>query len=294
MPYYRLAGHEFFFQNQLPILNNSRVAGKVSIEIETLHPHEKSTLISRNVSLIGDENRKVEVWAASPGTLLRVSGGSDFYITSNGEAIVRVGEVQGYASQGEIQSSSVLSGLDREILLGPALVLALVIRGTWSLHASAVTCQGKTIAFVGESGRGKSTLAAYLSNAGWHLVADDILPVTGLPHGLRAWPHFPQMKLPIDMQPGVRLPEHIPLNIVCELALAGPDDLAEVKLLPPKQAIRVLLSQVAGTRLFDKSLLEKHLDFCAKAAEEIPVYQLVYPHRKDALPEIKELLEKLC
>jgi hypothetical protein len=56
----------------------------------------------------------------------------------------------------------------------------------------------------------------------------------------------------------------------------------------------MLLRHTAGTRLFEPALLENHLAFSAAAGGKVPVYRLDYPHRKDALPEIKELLVNLC
>jgi len=57
------------------------------------------------------------------------------------------------------------------------------------------------------AGRGKSTLAGYLANeAGWQLAADDILPVTMDADSVVAWPHYPQLKVPRQVQPAAGLP----------------------------------------------------------------------------------------
>jgi hypothetical protein len=155
--------------------------------------------------------------------------------------------------------------------------------------------QNTTIAFVGESGQGKSTLAAYLStSSNWHLVADDILPVRMNAGGVNALPHFPQLKLPIEAQPGPGLPEHLPLTKLCVLTSAGQDTMPELRLLPPNLAIQALLRHIAGTRMFTPEMLGKHLSFCSLAASQVSVYELTYPHRKDILPRVKELLENLC
>jgi hypothetical protein len=197
--------------------------------------------------------------------------------------------------QGKVQSPSVLSGLDQEILLGPALVFALASSGTWCLHASAAMFSGTVFVFLGESGQGKSTLAAYLArNPNWRLAADDILPVRIDTDGLSVLPHFPQLKLPSDAQPGIGLPEHLPLTKVCVLTSAGQEARPELQLLSPGLAMQILLRHTAGTRMFSTEMLGKHLSFCSQAASQVPVYQLTYPHRRDILPGIKDLLEKLC
>lgn len=240
--------------------------------------------IAGTVGWVGNAYRRIEIHTAPPGVLLKVDGGSDFHISPDGREIVRLEKEE-----------EPVEGLDQEFLLGPVIVFALALRKIWSLHGSAATYNGNTIAFLAESGTGKSTLAAYLSKqAAWCLVADDILPVTDSPGGLIAWPHFPQLKLPLDAQPGTNLPEQLPLNILCELVPVDAGVLPGLKRLPPEKAVKVLLGHTAGTRLFGEKMLEDHLVFCAQTAEVVPVYQLSYPKSKDALPQIKEMLESLC
>jgi hypothetical protein len=68
------------------------------------------------------------------------------------------------------------------LLTGTVSAFLLTLRGKTVLHASAVGIDGVALAFVGQSGRGKSTLAAVLSREGADVVADDVLTVdTGPP-----------------------------------------------------------------------------------------------------------------
>lgn len=228
-------------------------------------------------------NRSVQVFSSPPGILLRIEGGSDFRISLDGREITRPGR------EGEP-----LEGLDREIFLGPALVLARSMRENWCLHASAAQHNGKTIAFLGESGYGKSTLAGHLGRSGWVRVADDILPVTGEADRVLAWPHFPQLKLPEEQQPARFLPESLPLDAICLVAPAGADEAPRIEALTSTEAVTALLSHTAGTRMFWPELLAKHLAFCAKAGGQLKAYRLTYPHRRDVLPQVQELLEKIC
>ncbi|MBI3200162.1 MAG: hypothetical protein HYZ29_01390 [Myxococcales bacterium] len=64
------------------------------------------------------------------------------------------------------------------LLEGLALSILLTARGDLPLHASAVRLEGETLAFVGASGAGKSTVAALLCVAGARLVSDDVLRVS--------------------------------------------------------------------------------------------------------------------
>ena len=106
-----------------------------------------------------------------------------------------------------------ISGADpvvvRLSLLGPAMALALMQRGTFVLHASAVAFQGsRAVAFLGGHAWGKSTLAAMLHLRGHRMLTDDVAAI-GLPDDssdpdaaasgakLEATviPSFPQVKL---------------------------------------------------------------------------------------------------
>jgi hypothetical protein len=232
---------------------------------------------------VGGTEHLVELYDTIEGRLMQFEGGNGFLVTPNGETIVKIG------------AQEELTPFDCEVIAGPALVLALALRSVWSLHASAAMYKENLIAFLGESGQGKSTLTAYLSqHAVWRLVADDILPVTGELFSLLTWPRFPQLKLPVDSQPGPHLPEQLPLGIICFLSPTYKDAIPALQLLPVSEAVKVLLAHTAGTRLFAPEMLTKHLEFCARSAEQVPVYQLTYPHHRWALPIIKKMLENLC
>ncbi len=73
----------------------------------------------------------------------------------------------------------VASGDDAEkaavLLVGMVPAVLLGLAGHCVLHGSAVRIDGKTVAVVGDSGRGKTTLAALLCAAGAELVTDDVL-----------------------------------------------------------------------------------------------------------------------
>lgn len=62
----------------------------------------------------------------------------------------------------------------RLYLLGSALGLLIHQRGLLPLHANAVEIGGKAVAFMGRSGQGKSTLAAWFHDHGYRIIADDV------------------------------------------------------------------------------------------------------------------------
>jgi hypothetical protein len=271
---YRTAGQDFYFPDPLPELEPFEHHGPAPDPVSRLIPPPQA-LIARARGWVAGDERDVETWSAPPGILLKVSGVSDFYITSAG--ILRSNTDQ------EITQT------DRDTLMGPALMLALALSGVWCLHASAAMFNEQVTAFMGESGQGKSTLAESLSRADWRLVADDILPIIRDQAGVQVHPHFPQLKLTV--QPGLSLAEQIPLHRICVLAQA---EHPELRQLSTGEALQALLRHTAGTRLFDPSLLAGHMAFCAWAAARIPVYHLAYPRTWEALPQVKVLLENLC
>lgn len=62
----------------------------------------------------------------------------------------------------------------RLYLLGSAFGLLLHQRGLLPLHANAIELEGTAVAFMGPSGEGKSTLAAWFHDRGHAVVADDV------------------------------------------------------------------------------------------------------------------------
>ncbi len=282
MSNYRIAGQDFYFPFPIPELQSFERKDGATDEAAPFVPPSflGNELISRTQGWVGGKQRNVETWSAPPGVLLKVGGAGDFYIAPAGDAILPVNDWP-------------ISNLDRETLVGPALVLALAMRGVWSLHASAVMRQGRVFAFLGESGRGKSTLAAYLSGGGrgWIRVADDILPVTASSSRVEAWPRFPQLKVAPEAQPGLHLPDSIPIGGFFVLTEA---ESPALELLPRGRALQVIVSHIASARLFDERLLAKHLESCADVARQAPVYELAYPRKMEALAAVKNLLESRC
>ena len=117
--------------------------------------------------------------------VLRFPDHADFTITTNPNLIV-------------IRPADVPQETLRHLLIDQVLPLALSLQGRLILHASAVHLPGiGAIGFVGESGRGKSTLAAALAARGARVISDDSLAIdfkSGAPvaipayPGLRLWP----------------------------------------------------------------------------------------------------------
>lgn len=209
-------------------------------------------------------------------------------------------------------------GVIRVFLLGACLSVLLQQRGYTVLHASAVSIGGVGIAFAGEKGTGKSTLAAALTKAGHELLSDDTVVLRngcGVPEAI---PGLPIIKLWPDSIKTIigSEPEQYPCLIPgmekremdVELKFAtkpvslqrifliegGPEP--EITLLGPQKALLGLLPHWYGAR-FGDDLLDSlgrttHLTQCASVVNEVPVLSLARQRSLKTMPEITRLIEK--
>jgi hypothetical protein len=83
----------------------------------------------------------------------------------------------------------------RLYLLGSAFGALLHQRRLLPLHANSIEIAGRAVAFMGHSGAGKSTMAAWFHDRGFEVLADDVCVVTfddGLP---MAQPGIPRLRM---------------------------------------------------------------------------------------------------
>lgn len=87
-------------------------------------------------------------------------------------------------------------GVLQSYLFGVLMATLLRQRGFLVLHACSVARNGQAVAFVGESGWGKSTIAEYFCQRGYTLLTDDVMAIDargdGHPHVI---PGYPQIRL---------------------------------------------------------------------------------------------------
>jgi len=234
------------------------------------------------VGLIVDGPRHVVCRASAAGYRLSLGGIGEFWIAPDGGRIAETAVDPHGAPETRAMAA-----------LGAPLALALALRGTFCLHASVVAVDDTLLAFIGESGAGKSTLARYLDReggAGWRRIIDDTLPVARptAADGATALPHFPQLKLPDEMQPARLAPERMPLRAI--YALENFDDGPAVVSLRRSEAALALMAHTVGSRLFGRGLLADHMDFCGALSARVPVRRLRYPRRFEALPAVRAAL----
>lgn len=84
-------------------------------------------------------------------------------------------------------------------IMGPVLATLLYQRGFLVLHASAVKIGDSSVAFLGDSGIGKSTTAMALNKKGYPLITDDILVIQMNDDENLVLPGLPMTKLSSEM-----------------------------------------------------------------------------------------------
>ena len=100
----------------------------------------------------------------------------------HGAALLKVSDVASYCVTGgsEIVVQPEAGAAEQNIrlfLLGSAMGLVLHQRRLLPLHANAVEIRGKAVAFMGASGEGKSSLAAWFHDHHFQIIADDVCVV---------------------------------------------------------------------------------------------------------------------
>lgn len=280
---YAVAGARLVSDFEYPALSAFAAGGAMAWPAEWPAPEAGGgEQVFDGMGLIGDGLRRVVCQVSAAGCWLAVEGLATYWISPDGRRVVEV-EVDAAAGN---DSRAVAA-------LGAPLILALARRGTFCIHASVVMCGRHLVAFIGESGAGKSTLAHYLDQSGgpgWRRVIDDTLPLAP-PGGeqVLALPHFPQLKLPDEMQPPRIVADRVRLSAVYILEEAGDVTNAPVT---RSEAALALAAHTVGVRLFGRALLAEHLAVCGELAGRLPVRRLSYPRVMAALPAVGETLAR--
>jgi hypothetical protein len=202
-------------------------------------------------------------------------------------------------------------------LLGPALSFALLKQGIEPLHATTVVIDGQALGILGDSGYGKSTLAASFITAGGRLLTDDLQVIARHQDVLLAYPGPPRLKLfrpvarkVLRIKNGVALDSPFAPKLVITLkprqCCSHPVPLRALYVLgPPTRTAgtRVTLTRLSGrlafvelvrntfnTTITDRQRMERQLSWCAHLAARVPVIRVSYPRRWQVLPDVRELI----
>ena len=206
----------------------------------------------------------------------------------------------------------------RLFVLGASISVLLQQRGFTVIHASSVSINGEAVAFVGEKGVGKSTLAAILNARGHSLIADDTIALRNGCPTPEVVPGFPVMKLwPDSVEAALACkPEQFPSlypkgkkrNVdVRERFASNPVPLRriflifggekpEISKIEPQKALVGLLPHWYGARfgeeLLDACGRDTHLLQCGDIVRKVPVFVLKRQRTIETLPELALMVER--
>ncbi len=204
----------------------------------------------------------------------------------------------------------------RVYLLGVLMSILLRQRGLLVLHAAGLAKDGKAVAFVGDSGWGKSTLAGYFVQQGYRLLNDDVLALDVAQTPVQVIPGFPQIKFRPEAEQwlGARyadMPslhenspkridapferfqqEPLPISRLYVLEGGGRAESA-IKPLGAREAILELVRHTRMTNMMRAPEVQtQHLQQCAFLVQNVPVQRLERKKDLNALGEILEQVEE--
>jgi hypothetical protein len=197
--------------------------------------------------------------------------------------------------------------------LGHVLSFALLKLGLEPFHATALVAEGEAVAFLGNSGYGKSSLAAAFLQASYKLLTDDLLILkdqAGLflgqpgPPRIKLFAHVAQRFL--GRSDGVRMnpeSEKLVFALDAEQAALAPSPLRAIyvlrspagqssarkitiRTLRARQAVMALIRNTFNAVVRDPDRLKRQFRAAAQIAERVPVRALSYPRDLSLLPSV--------
>ena len=203
-------------------------------------------------------------------------------------------------------------GTVEHLHLNQVLPLALSRQGRLVLHASAVAFDGIGVAFTGESGRGKSTLAASFATTGARFLTDDGLRLDWLDGYCQITPSHPSVRLWEDSQEAL-VPQAMNLapaveyttkaRLLASEAMAfcdqpqplrrvyflgeGVTPSLKIEAVRPAEALVELVRNSFLLDIEEKELLAWHFDEMVRLAELPIYYRIDYPRRFEDLPLVR-------
>jgi hypothetical protein len=254
-------------------------------------------------------------WILPDGTLW-----TRFYRTESGY-FLRFPELADFevSTDGRVVSSWSFPGISEETIshlyLNQVLPLALSRQGKRVFHASAVEASAGALVFLGESGRGKSTLAASFALAGYRFLTDDALLLEPEAGGYAVQPSHPSIRLWDDsknelvgdgahLAPAVqytakaRLLSGDALAFCAEARMlrrmyflgAGDVDQASFAPMTPGDALMGLVGNSFLLDIESRESLSAHFSQVAEMANLPIFFRLDYPRSFAALPAVRRAI----
>jgi len=206
----------------------------------------------------------------------------------------------------------------RHLLLDQVLPVLASDSTTNGFHAAAVMIDGRAVAFVGKTGRGKSTLTASFAAAGHPVITDDCLLLQAGPNGVEAVPTYPSLRLWADavealgrrlgrrksvaeysrkirLTSGPRDPipfcvNPAPLGCLYLLDKLGASRPARIESLSQREAFIQLIQFAFRLDPHRAGNLASEMDSVAELTRLVPVRRLQIPWHLRALPSVRDAI----
>lgn len=206
----------------------------------------------------------------------------------------------------------------RVFLLGSGFGTLLHQREYLVLHGSTIQIGEACVSFIGMSGAGKSTMAAYMKRAGHVCLGDDLCAIRfheGVPNlyaglarmrlwgdaidsleitrdeDLRVRPTLEKYELhqPCDMQPQ----RDCRLNVIYHLVGHENDEPAKIEPLAVTDATQIVLEHTYRREyLKGMGLSVQHFESCVRLLQQVPVFSLTRKWDLDSCDEIVRMVER--
>ena len=190
--------------------------------------------------------------------------------------------------------------------------MLLADRGALMLHGSAVDFGGFAVAFIGVSGRGKSTLAASFAASGFPFLSDDSIRLEPTDAAYFAQPSYPSIRLWRDSDEAIlagraskmlgvtfsdkaryaagdEIPhaaEPTPLRAIYVLARDGVSE-TTIRLLGANEAMMEFVQHSFILDIRSEQTLGGHFERMVRLAGKSPAYRLDYPRDYAQLPDVR-------
>ncbi len=244
------------------------------------------------------------------GHVLQFSGAAEFSIDQDGR------QVTAWIDPGT--DSQTL----RHLLLDHVLPRVLALRGRLVLHGATVMVEREAISFLGDTGCGKSTLAASFGTAGFRVTSDDGMVLDVRPDGVVAWPLYPSLRLwpeavahlfaqtpgsePMASYSSKRrvspmnadgMPASaLPLRALFVLNTEGAADSPTIEIAPLSQRDACVAIMRNAFRLdpADHAHIQHILHAAGEMARRVQTFSVRYPHHFVQLPEVRAAILACC
>jgi hypothetical protein len=288
----------------LPELVPVRGSAEVDFEIEVVPcpaPVDSGRAHPVTRRLLPDGSVWLDLGRTSEGFTLSFPSVARFAVTSGRPVRIRCSSDDG-----------LLSSTVRHLLLDQVIPLALSVIGRPAFHASAIVLESSVVAFAGNAGRGKSTLAASFAAMGAPAFSDDCLVLTdsGPPvlvgagySSLRLWPDtvkaivgdapLPRVasysdKRRFGAEDGLLMEPARTLPLRCLYVLGDPSKSVEFVALSPRDALIELVKLTYLMDPCDPAVLAWQFRHLMPLARAGMVFGLRYPRDYTALETVTQ------